>query len=71
LCGRAGRAVRLFGWRIDYFLASESLLPSIKNTFILEDITGSDHCPVGIVFKLYKPKLPNQVIQTALNISTL
>jgi len=23
-------------------------MPSVKNAFILEDITGSDHCPVGI-----------------------
>jgi exodeoxyribonuclease-3 len=40
------------GWRIDYFLVSESFLPSVTNAFILEDITGSDHCPVGIVLKL-------------------
>jgi exodeoxyribonuclease-3 len=37
------------GWRIDYFLVSESFLPSVKDAFILENITGSDHCPVGIV----------------------
>ena len=36
------------GWRIDYFLVSESFLPFIKRAFILEDVTGSDHCPVGI-----------------------
>jgi exodeoxyribonuclease-3 len=36
------------GWRIDYFLVSESILPSVKDAFILDDITGSDHCPVGI-----------------------
>ena len=40
------------GWRIDYFLVSESFFPSVKNAFILEDITGSDHCPVGIEIKL-------------------
>jgi exodeoxyribonuclease III len=40
------------GWRIDYFLVSESFLPSVENAFILEDITGSDHCPVGIILKL-------------------
>jgi len=39
------------GWRIDYFLVSESLLPKINDAFILEEITGSDHCPVGIVLK--------------------
>jgi exodeoxyribonuclease-3 len=36
------------GWRIDYFLVSESFLPSVKDAFILPHITGSDHCPVGI-----------------------
>ena len=40
------------GWRIDYFLVSESFMPSVKNAYILEDITGSDHCPVGIEIKL-------------------
>lgn len=40
------------GWRIDYFLVSESLLPSLKDAFILDDITGSDHCPIGIVLSL-------------------
>jgi exodeoxyribonuclease-3 len=40
------------GWRIDYFLVSESLLPIIKDSFILEEIKGSDHCPVGIELNL-------------------
>jgi exodeoxyribonuclease III len=45
---RAGARSKNIGWRIDYFLVSESILPSVKSAFILEDITGSDHCPVGI-----------------------
>jgi exodeoxyribonuclease-3 len=45
---RAGARSKNIGWRIDYFLVSESFMPSVKNAFILEDITGSDHCPVGI-----------------------
>jgi exodeoxyribonuclease-3 len=45
---RLGARSKNVGWRIDYFLVSESFLPSVKNAFILEDITGSDHCPVGI-----------------------
>lgn len=45
---RAGTRSKNIGWRIDYFLVSESFLPSVKNAFILEEITGSDHCPVGI-----------------------
>jgi exodeoxyribonuclease-3 len=49
---RADARSKNIGWRIDYFLVSESFLPSVKNAFILEDITGSDHCPVGIELKL-------------------
>jgi exodeoxyribonuclease III len=45
---RAGTRSKNIGWRIDYFLVSESFMPFVKNAFILEDITGSDHCPVGI-----------------------
>ncbi len=36
------------GWRIDYFVVSERLMPRLKDSFILCDIMGSDHCPVGI-----------------------
>ena len=46
---RAGARSKNIGWRIDYFLVSESFLPSVKNSFILENISGSDHCPVGII----------------------
>ena len=48
---RAGARSKNIGWRIDYFLVSESFMPSVKNAFILEDVTGSDHCPVGIILK--------------------
>ena len=34
------------GWRIDYFLVSKSLVPSIRKADILDEIMGSDHCPV-------------------------
>jgi exodeoxyribonuclease-3 len=40
------------GWRIDYFLVSEFFLPSVKDAIILDHITGSDHCPVGIELEL-------------------
>ena len=39
------------GWRIDYFLVSESLLPRVKDSFILNEYEGSDHCPVGIIIE--------------------
>jgi exodeoxyribonuclease-3 len=46
---RGGARERNVGWRIDYFLASESIKENIKEAFILQDYMGSDHCPVGIV----------------------
>ena len=36
------------GWRIDYFLVSERLAPSIQAADIHDDIMGSDHCPVEL-----------------------
>jgi exodeoxyribonuclease-3 len=45
---RAGARTRNVGWRIDYFLVSQSLIPSVKDAFILNEVLGSDHCPVGI-----------------------
>jgi exodeoxyribonuclease III len=39
---------RNIGWRIDYFFVSEVLMPRLKESFILKDVPGSDHCPVGI-----------------------
>ncbi len=36
------------GWRIDYFVVSQRLLEKVKDSFILNEIMGSDHCPVGI-----------------------
>ena len=40
------------GWRIDYFFISEDLRENLTNAFILDDIKGSDHCPVGIEINL-------------------
>ena len=42
---------RNVGWRIDYFFISENLKHNLKNAFILPDVMGSDHCPVGIELK--------------------
>ncbi len=37
------------GWRIDYFFVSDELKKNIADAFIEKDVTGSDHCPVGLV----------------------
>jgi exodeoxyribonuclease-3 len=39
---------RNVGWRIDYFFISKNLSKNLKSAFIMPDIMGSDHCPVGI-----------------------
>jgi exodeoxyribonuclease-3 len=39
---------RNIGWRIDYFMVSESLMPAVTGADILHDVTGSDHCPVTL-----------------------
>jgi exodeoxyribonuclease III len=46
---RAGAREKNVGWRIDYFLISEAFIPKLQEAFILNDVFGSDHCPVGVV----------------------
>ena len=36
------------GWRIDYFIVSDSIKDKIKEANIYQDIMGSDHCPIGL-----------------------
>lgn len=36
------------GWRIDYFIVSQRLMPHVTNAAIHTDIMGSDHCPVEL-----------------------
>ncbi|TVU34809.1 hypothetical protein EJB05_16661 [Eragrostis curvula] len=40
------------GWRLDYFLASESFADKIHDSYILPDVSFSDHSPIGLVVKL-------------------
>ncbi|KAL0711147.1 hypothetical protein Bca4012_018125 [Brassica carinata] len=40
------------GWRLDYFLVSESISANVHDSYILPDINGSDHCPIGLILKL-------------------
>lgn len=53
---RAGARAKNVGWRIDYFLVSNNYLPKVKDSFILHQVMGSDHCPVGIDLVEYKLK---------------
>lgn len=36
------------GWRLDYFVVSESFFPKVKESYIYDDVFGSDHCPIGL-----------------------
>ena len=45
---RANSRAKNVGWRIDYFLVSNRLVPMLKSAEILSGITGSDHCPVSV-----------------------
>jgi exodeoxyribonuclease-3 len=40
------------GWRIDYFVVSDRIIDKVKDSFILNEIMGSDHCPVGIEIEI-------------------
>ena len=50
---RPGARELNIGWRLDYFLVSNALMELVNGTSILEDVLGSDHCPIGLdlVFK--------------------
>lgn len=43
---------RNVGWRIDYFFVSDNFRKNVSNAFILPDVMGSDHCPIGLELKL-------------------
>ena len=43
---------RNVGWRIDYFFVNESFAPQVADAFIMPEVMGSDHCPIGLTLKL-------------------
>jgi exodeoxyribonuclease III len=45
---RSNARPRNIGWRLDYFLVSQSLTSRVKSSEIYNDINGSDHCPVAL-----------------------
>jgi len=49
---KSGARARNVGWRIDYFYISENLKSKLKKAFILKDVMGSDHCPIGIIIDI-------------------
>ncbi len=49
---RANARARNIGWRIDYVIATDNFMPYVQDAFILANVLGSDHCPLGIEFSL-------------------
>lgn len=49
---KSGARARNVGWRIDYFFVSENMLSSVTSSFIMPEVMGSDHCPIGITLKI-------------------
>ena len=49
---RANARANNVGWRIDYFYVSEDLKENIEDAYIMDDILGSDHCPIALEIKL-------------------
>ena len=49
---KSGARARNVGWRIDYFYVSDDLLSSLTGAFIMPDVMGSDHCPIGITLNI-------------------
>lgn len=49
---RGGARSRNVGWRLDYFLVSESIWDKVKSAEIHDQIEGSDHCPISLELNL-------------------
>ncbi len=40
------------GWRLDYFFVNKEFMGNVKKSWILSDVMGSDHCPIGLEIKI-------------------
>jgi exodeoxyribonuclease III len=45
---KSGARARNVGWRIDYFFVNEERKDAVKAAYIMPDVLGSDHCPIGL-----------------------
>ncbi|HOQ20400.1 MAG TPA: exodeoxyribonuclease III, partial [Methanothermobacter sp.] len=43
---------RNVGWRLDYFFVNREFLGNVRKSWILSDVMGSDHCPIGLEIKI-------------------
>lgn len=49
---KSGARERNVGWRIDYFFVSSGFIGNVKRAYILPEVPGSDHCPIGITIEV-------------------
>ena len=49
---RTNARERNVGWRLDYFFIVAGAIEKVTDTFIMSEVTGSDHCPVGILLNV-------------------
>ena len=47
-----GARARNIGWRIDYFVISKCIARHLEDSLIFDTVTGSDHCPIGLLLSL-------------------
>ncbi len=66
---RSGARQRNVGWRIDYFFCSENLKPQIKSAFVMPEVQGSDHCPIGVTLEVDEDSMKND--QTTIDLQNL
>lgn len=43
---------RNVGWRLDYFFVNQEFAGNVKRSWILSDVMGSDHCPIGLEIEI-------------------
>ena len=48
---RANARPKNIGWRIDYFCVSKKFIKNVQNSYIMNEVMGSDHCPIGLKVK--------------------
>jgi len=49
---RFNARLKNIGWRIDYFFVNKEIKDRLKSAFIMKDVEGSDHCPLGIEIEI-------------------
>ncbi|XP_045459483.1 DNA-(apurinic or apyrimidinic site) endonuclease-like [Melitaea cinxia] len=48
------------GWRLDYFIVSQRLLPALCDTVIRDEVYGSDHCPITVFMHITSADKPKE-----------